>query len=139
MTKGWWAGGWILAGLVYGYSQNANAAADGPNEPRTFRGPPAEALQACSGLQSGAACSFTIHEHQVTGTCRSGPQGEALACAPNRPPHLHFGPPPEAVQACSGLDVGATCNFTVNGKELNGTCRQGPEGKPAACFPSPPP
>jgi len=46
---------------------------------------------ACGGLAEGAACSVTIHEHKVDGTCRKGPKGEAeLACAPSK----MDGPPP---------------------------------------------
>jgi hypothetical protein len=51
----------------------------------------------------------------------------------------HRSPPPEAVQACSGLQDGAPCSFTHNGHEISGTCRTGPDGKGPACFPSHPP
>lgn len=103
------------------------------------RSPPPEALQACSGLQDGAPCSFTHHDHQISGTCRTGPQGEAPACLPSGHPHVFHGPPPEALQACNGLTDGAACSFTDNGHEISGTCRTGPDGKGPACFPSHPP
>ena len=71
------------------------------------RGPPPEALTACQGLSSGAACAFTHGPRNVTGTCRAGPTGEGLACAPSDmgpggPSKGHHGPPPEALRACSG-------------------------------------
>jgi len=51
------------------------------------RGPPPEALQACNGAQADASCSFTLPDgFQVSGTCRAGPDGTGLACAPSRPP-----------------------------------------------------
>ena len=62
--------------------------------------------------------------------------------APDRP----HGPPPEAVDACRGKAVGATCSFTGRDNEkLNGTCFAPPAAKagavadqasrPAACRP----
>ena len=98
--------------------------------------PPAEAVQACSGLQDGAPCSFTHHEHQVSGTCRIPPGGDAAACMPAKG---HHGPPPEAIQACSGLQNGDTCTFTHAGREISGSCRTGPDGQNVACFPAHPP
>ncbi|HEY4180186.1 MAG TPA: hypothetical protein VGM90_25260, partial [Kofleriaceae bacterium] len=54
--------------------------------------PPPEALAACKDVNEGATCAFTIHEHDVTGTCSHGPDGQGpLACKPDHPP----GPPPE--------------------------------------------
>jgi len=49
--------------------------------------PPREALDACAGKSSDAACSFAGPKGTVTGTCRNGPRPEdPLACAPPRGP-----------------------------------------------------
>lgn len=48
-------------------------------------GPPPEARTACENIAVGAACSVTIHEKTLSGTCRRGPNGEAAACMPARP------------------------------------------------------
>jgi hypothetical protein len=67
----------------------ARASDDAP--PRPHRGPPPEALQACAGLAEGASCSFTTPSgDELTGTCRSAPDGSSVACAPSQPP-----PPPQ--------------------------------------------
>ena len=50
------------------------------------RGPPPEAIEACSGKSEGDTCSFRGRRGDVTGQCRlppNGGQGE-LACAPDR-------------------------------------------------------
>jgi len=102
------------------------------------RGPPPEALQACASLQVGATCSFSRDGRETTGTCRTGPNGEAAACVPDHPGH-GFGPPPEAFQACSGLSAGAACSVAHDGTTMEGTCRSGPPGSQLACAPSGPP
>jgi len=57
----------------------------------------------------------------------------ALARADDsRPP----GPPEEAITACSSLAEGASCTFALQGTSVSGTCRKGPPGLPAACFPA---
>jgi hypothetical protein len=112
----------LLICLLLGLVTEAQA------QPRERRGPPLEALQACSGLQEGATCSFTLGDKQISGTCRTGPTGEAAACLPSGHPRGHFGPPPEAVQACSNLENGAGCSFTLHGHEISGACQQNPEG-----------
>lgn len=57
---------------------------------RHHRPPPPEAIAACQGKASGAACSFTGRENRaLTGTCFAPPQGNGenhpLACRPSRP------------------------------------------------------
>lgn len=100
------------------------------------RGPPPEALQACSGLSEGAACAFTHRDRNLTGTCRTGPEGGALACAPaGMGPGGHHGPPPEALAACASLASGAACTVSFNGQTQAGTCVAGPSGEPLACLP----
>jgi len=36
------------------------------------------------------------------------------------------GPPPESLAACTGLAEGTSCGFTVDGRNLTGSCRAGP-------------
>lgn len=113
------------------------------------RGPPPEAVTACNGLASGAACGFTHHGRDLTGACRAGPNGEALACAPaGMPPGgpgggARSGPPPEAISACASASEGASCSVSFNGQTMTGTCRAPPHGGGAlACAPprpTPPP
>jgi hypothetical protein len=58
--------------------------------------------------------------------------GGARAAQGDGPP----APPPEAIQACSGLAEGASCSVTwSDGSGMAGTCRSGPQGEPAACMP----
>jgi len=95
--------------------------------------PPAEALNACTGRSVGASCTFQHDGRTVTGTCRPGPQGGPIACAP---PHGHRGPPPEALAACKDQQDGASCQFTdPRGELVAGLCRSGPRGEPPACAP----
>ena len=67
---------------------HGEAAACMPDGPRHgHHGPPPEARQACSGAQVDASCSFALPDgFQVAGTCRAGPDGTTLACAPAQPP-----------------------------------------------------
>ena len=70
----------------------------------------------------------------------------AQQSAPPKPPEgqsngqdsTHRGPPPEALAACKSLASGAACSMTTPRGTLTGTCG-GPEGKPLACRPAPPP
>ncbi|MFZ5446463.1 MAG: hypothetical protein ACOZQL_41125 [Myxococcota bacterium] len=101
------------------------------------RGPPQEALTACSGLSAGAACAFTHHGQNLTGTCRSGPDG-TVACAPagGPPGHGPRTPPPEASAACRSSSAGAACSFSVDGRTLSGTCDTPPGASSLACRPA---
>lgn len=132
MAKRWLNLAWALLALAAFKAIPASA-----QDRLQHRTPPAEAVQACSGLQDGAPCSFTHHEHQISGTCRVPPGGDAAACMPAKN-MLHHGPPPEALQACSGLQNGDACSFTHAGHEISGSCRTGPDGKNLACFPAHP-
>lgn len=46
--------------------------------------PPQEALDACEALSEADACSFSIDQTEITGTCLQPPQGpeDALICVP---------------------------------------------------------
>jgi hypothetical protein len=120
---------WVIgAALVLG---GVTALADDPAP--IPHGPPPESIQACSGIQEGAACSFTMGDQAVTGTCRTGLDGRAAACMSAH----RRGPPPEAFQACQGLAEGATCSVSFHGQDVSGTCRTGPDGRGAlACAPA---
>jgi hypothetical protein len=128
----------VLAGFAL--ASGAPALAHDPGH-GGHRQPPPEAFQACSGQPEGAACTVTFGDgRQLAGLCRTGPQGEAAACMPDRPPGGRHGPPPEAVSACSALQAGATCSFAApDGMQLTGTCRAGPDGATVACAPEGPP
>ncbi|MGV3624214.1 MAG: hypothetical protein ACO1OB_25575 [Archangium sp.] len=116
---------------------NGEAAAcrpeGGPGGGR-HRGPPQEAVTACSGKSASATCSFTHHDRTVEGTCRTGPESESLACAP-----AHRGPPQEALAACASSSAGAACTISIHGKSLSGTCATGPDNSTLACRPARPP
>jgi len=58
---------------------------------REHRRPPQAAFDACTGKPSGAACSVTLGERTIAGTCDQTPE-DKLACRPDHPP----GPPPDS-------------------------------------------
>lgn len=106
-------------------------------------GPPPEALSACSGLAESAACAFTHRGQNLTGVCRAGPGGAALACAPAGGPGGPRTPPPEATSACQGKSRGDACSFshpTPSGetRALTGTCDAPPDAAALACRPQRP-
>lgn len=68
---------------------------------------------------------FTLFAFQVAFAQSSGEQGQSQR------PH---GPPPEAIEACSGSSADAACSFTGRrGETLSGSCFEGPQG--LACRP----
>jgi hypothetical protein len=67
--------------VSYLSSTVANAQPDQQSGER--RGPPPQAIAACSDQPEGAACSFSGRRGDVTGSCIVPPQGEEeLVCAP---------------------------------------------------------
>lgn len=102
-------------------------------------GPPAEAIAACANLRADDTCSFSHHGRDLTGTCRTGPDGQGqLACAPKDMPGRdgHRGPPAEAFTACASLKAGDACTVTLGDKTIEGLCRTGPDGQgKLACAP----
>ncbi len=72
--------GGALACIPEGGPGGGGHGGKGPHGP-----PPAESLAACVGLTDGTACGFTHDGNNLTGTCRTGPNGEAIACLPARP------------------------------------------------------
>ena len=76
---------------------------------------------------------------RLSGSCRTGPQGEPAACMPAHPL-----PPPEAFEACSGLSDGANCTIRHGDLTLTSHTRRARLGgtNNVACAPgggSPPP
>jgi hypothetical protein len=59
----------------------------------------------------------------------------ALAERGHGPPHP---PPPEAIQACEGLDAGDSCSFSGPRGTIEGTCGR-PVGDDLVCVPDRPP
>jgi hypothetical protein len=58
--------------------------------------PPQEAIDACESKAEGDTCSIESAGEAKEGTCKKGPDGDVLACAPpNRPAGPHKGPPPD--------------------------------------------
>ena len=61
----------------------------------------------------------------------------ALADQPARP---RRGPPPEAIAACKDRSPGDACTVAFPDHTIDGTCRNGPDGKGVlACAPDHPP
>ena len=80
---------------------------------------------------------MTFGTQTESGTCAAFSDG-TLACRPSRPPP--HGPPPEALQACSGYAEGEACAVTLGGNTLDGVCEKWPDGgEPLACRPNRPP
>lgn len=52
---------------------------------------PAEAFTACESKAEGDACSVTMGDRTITGTCATHPKETKLHCRPSGPPP---GPPP---------------------------------------------
>jgi hypothetical protein len=98
------------------------------------QGPPPEAYDACSGKVAGAACSVTLHDRTIAGTCAAPPQGAPdtrLACRPE--------PPPVVFEACHGKTEGAACTVTFGDHTVAGTCETPPGESRLGCRPSHPP
>jgi hypothetical protein len=113
------------------------AAADGHHgaPPRRPHRPPPEAVAACKDKHSGDACTVQLRDRSIDGVCKAPPDADGdgtLACMPEHPP----GPPPEAIEACSGKSVGDACTVDFAGHSVDGTCRSVPDGGPLACAPS---
>jgi hypothetical protein len=122
----------ILAGAFVMTGAFAVARAD---QPPPHHAPPAEAIAACSNAKASDACSFTLGDHTITGTCEAPRDRTELACRPDHAqPH---GPPPAALAACSSSKLGEACSVTFGDHTLAGTCEAGPSGDgPLACRPN---
>jgi hypothetical protein len=86
---------------------------------RPMRGPPTEAINACTGKPEGTNCSFTDRFNQtLNGSCHTGPMG-VLACRPK--------PPQQAFDACVGKKEGDACEFMGRmSHTVKGVCHKGP-------------
>ena len=79
----------ILAGMTFMATAQTNNPSNGRNGQGggqgggQRRGPPEQAIAACQGKSSGAACSFVgRHNNSLTGTCFAPNTNHALACRP---------------------------------------------------------
>lgn len=75
------SGGNNAQGGAQGGSGSGNSGAGGGDRPH---GPPPQAIAACNGLASGAACTFQGRENKtLNGTCFAPPgNNHPLACRP---------------------------------------------------------
>lgn len=65
-------------------SNSAMAERGGDGDKKQRRGPPPEAIEACSNLNEGDACQFTGRRGDVSGTCFMPPKDDSeLACKPS--------------------------------------------------------
>lgn len=123
------------------------------------RGPPQEAIDACTTATAGDTCAFTFNSTALTGVCVTPPprppggphgpgdgagSGSGSGSAPAAPSLVCMPPPPQVViDACTGLAVDAACTFTSprDGADVTGTCQTAPTGSVIACRPDrgPPP
>lgn len=55
---------------------------DGNRGAKGHRGPPPEAIEACSNESAGADCSFTGGRGEESGTCFTPDENKPLACKP---------------------------------------------------------
>lgn len=88
----------ILLSLVFAAGPAAlplgtgSGSAPPPPDGHHHHKPPQEAIDACTNLKADDACSFKIHDHDVTGACKALPDDASqLACRPDHPPP-HGGP-----------------------------------------------
>ncbi|MCA2001729.1 MAG: hypothetical protein LDL51_07690, partial [Chloroflexi bacterium] len=152
-----------VMGLIFGHngiSRLENLRGGGQTPPQMGAAPqqgtrssgaPQEALDACSNLKEGAACSFTLgNGNMVKGSCIVPPNSSELACAPqgmnqpnrqnqpngqNQSPANQI-PPRQAVDACANSALGAACSFNLqNGNTINGSCIIPPNSSELTCAP----
>lgn len=135
----------LMAGAV-----SAPGCAEGPRRgDGPSGGPPPQAIEACAARMSNDACYFEDGPHAITGTCQQ--KGDHWVCVPDREaPGARVGtsgaaaggqntppvPPPEAVEACAGLSVGAACSVATSRGDIGGRCSGGADT--LVCIPSDP-
>ena len=117
----------------------ATAADAAPDRRGPPRHPPEQAVTACRDHSEGDACSFSMHDHTLDGTCKPAPSADdgtdsgVLACMPEPP-----APPPEAVSACANLNEGDACTVQLDDRSLQGVCSSKQDGA-LFCRPEHPP
>jgi len=92
-----------VMGLIFGHNgisrlENLRGGGQTPPQMGAARpgGAPQEALDACSNLKEGAACSFTLgNGNMVKGSCIIPPNSNELACAPQGMIPQGQGQPPQ--------------------------------------------
>ena len=133
----------IIIGLLFCFaSSNLVAFAQEANSPEDKRsgerrGPPREAIDACSNKSESDSCSFETPRGQLTGECRTIKEEKVCVPegAPQGPPEDEEGhskddrpsgkgaPPKEAIDACSGMKVEDSCQVETPRGTLSGSCR----------------
>jgi len=93
--------------------------------------PPPPPVAACSGKQTGDACSFGDPASPHTGNCYPACKHDTLVCLPAPPPE------PPRVAACDGKMVDDACMVTFEDRTRSGTCQQ-PSGSALICVLAPP-
>lgn len=72
----------MIVPLIQVITATAFAADDDRSQGKRRHGPPPEAIEACSALTAGDACSFTgRNDEELAGTCFA-PQDRDLVCKP---------------------------------------------------------
>jgi hypothetical protein len=91
----------ILIRLMFAASMTAVPFDEGSDRPppppdgHHHHAPPREAIDACASLKTDDACTFKLHDHEITGTCKARPDdASALACRPDHRPGPDAPPPP---------------------------------------------
>jgi len=105
-------------------SINANAS----NNSHKKSGPPPEAFTACQGKEVGDAVTFSGHNGEnVEAVCKEI-QDQLVASPDKMPPKCsdkRHGPPPEAISACKGKEVGDAIAFSGrNGENIEAVCKE---------------
>ena len=123
----------MLAGVSTGFAQDNQ-------EQGRRQGPPQEAFTACDNLTEGDGCSFNTPHGDLTGQCVQDRRGDGLICRPENRGRMgnrqgRQGPPQEALDACTGRNVGDTCSFETPRGELTGECVNPPRSQDLICLP----
>lgn len=122
-----------------GVAASASSFGEAPPGRHRGDGPPAEALEACTDIDVGEACSFTGRRgDSLSGTCTATPDDSGqVACRPDDwPGRDRRGPPEEALAACAGATSGEDCSFEAPFGAVSGSCRTSRSGDALVCFPS---
>ncbi len=93
-------------------------------------GPPPQAREACAGQQEGASCSFTTPRGQLSGICRTVPEGERVCVPAGGGPRGMGGPGADGGMTGPRVDGGTNGPGmgAMNGPGMEGGTGSGPGG-----------